>query len=334
MNISIKNIIHVLVVVVSILTFSHTVKADSNDFSVIPVLPENQNTSVSSYFDLIVSPNQKQDMQIEITNNSSENVKYSIYVNTAITNQNGIVDYSISEFDRDMSMKVSIKDCIYLEETLIEIPPKTTKEVSFKLNVPSTPFEGIALGGITVEPIVEEAKKEGVNNVFTRTLAIQLSESNADITPKLEGGEVSASQENLRNNVKFELRNVTPVIIQKVKADITITKRGSKHPILEETKEKLSFAPNSKFNLMTEWKKKFKAGDYIYYVNLSDEKGNTWEFRKEFEIKEDEAKKLNEKSVDVEGKTMWNYLLIIFVLIVVSLISILYIIIKKMKQSN
>lgn len=50
-----------------------------------------------------------QNLQIKITNNSSENTKYSIYVNTATTNQNDILDYSISDFDKDNSMKVSIK---------------------------------------------------------------------------------------------------------------------------------------------------------------------------------------------------------------------------------
>lgn len=44
---------------------------------------------------------------------------------------------------------------------------------------------------------------------------------------------VAVSQENLRNNVKFGLWNISPVIVQKFKAVITITKQGSKTPIIK-----------------------------------------------------------------------------------------------------
>ena len=328
MNISIQKILYGLLVMIGIFTFSYSSKADSNDFSVIPILPENQNKDVFSYFDLTVVPNQKQELKIKVTNNSNESVKYNIYVNTATTNQNGILDYSISEFEKDESMKLSVKECVYAEETRIELPPESSKDVTLRLSIPASPFEGIALGGITVEPVIDD-KKEGISNLFTRTLALQLSESKENIVPKLEGGAVLVSQENLRNNVKFELRNTTPVIIPKVKAEITILKQGSKTPIVEETKEQLSFAPNSKFGLMTEWKQQFDPGNYTYNINLKDEKGHSWKFTKEFEIKDEVAKDLNEKSVDVKDNTIWIYLIIPFILLVVALLSMLYILIKK-----
>lgn len=333
MNISMQKILYGLLVMIGIFTFSYSSKADSNDFSVIPILPENQNKDVLSYFDLTVIPNQKQELKIKITNNANENVKYNIYVNTAATNQNGILDYSISEFEKDESMKLSVKECVYVEEPRVELPPKGSKEITLRLSIPETPFEGIALGRITVEPVpVIENKKEGISNLFTRTLALQLSESKENIVPKLEGGAVLVSQENLRNNVKFELRNITPVIIPKVKAEITILKQGSKTPIVEETKEQLSFAPNSKFGLMTEWKQQFDPGNYIYNINLRDEKGHIWKFTKEFEIKEEIAKDLNEKSVDARDNTIWIYLIIPFILVVIALLSMLYILIKKKKM--
>lgn len=330
MNILIQKILYGLLVMIGIFTFSYSSQADSNDFSVIPILPENQNKDVLSYFDLTVIPNQKQELKIKITNNANEKVKYNIYVNTATTNQNGILDYSISEFEKDESMKLSVKECAYVEEPQVELPPKGSKEVTLRLSIPEPPFEGIALGGITVEPVIEN-KKEGISNLFTRTLALQLSESKENIVPNLEGGAVLVSQENLRNNVKFELRNTTPVIIPKVKAEITILKQGSKTPIVKETKEQLSFAPNSKFGLMTDWKQQFDPGNYIYNINLKDEKGHSWKFTKEFEIKDEVAKDLNEKSVDVKDNTIWIYLIIPFIL-VVALLSMLYILIKKKKM--
>ncbi|EIB6519551.1 DUF916 and DUF3324 domain-containing protein [Enterococcus faecalis] len=327
----IKKIILVLILAFTGLSFGQLALADSNDFSVIPVLPENQNPDVPSYFDLIVTPKQQQTLQVKIKNNSNENVKYKLYVNTATTNQNGIIDYSISDFEKDESMKLSLKDCITLNESVVEVPANNEKEVSLELNIPEAPFEGIALGGITVEPIAEE-DNEAVNNLFTRTLAIQIAESTTAIVPELYGGEVLVSQENLRNNIKFELRNSTPTIISKVKAEIAITKQGDKQPILEQTKEHLSFAPNSKFSLMTEWNGQFESGKYVYNIDLKDDEGNKWTFSKEFEIKTEEAEKLNETSVDEKKSSVKDYLLYIVVLFIVLMGALIWVIRKKMKH--
>lgn len=233
----IKKAVLFLMFAFSALGFQQLVLADINDFSVTPVLTENQNPEVPSYFDLTVTPNQKQTLKIKIKNNSNESVKYKLYVNTATTNQNGIIDYSINNFEKDESLKLSLKDCLTLTEQLVDVPANSEKEVSLELSVPETPFEGIALGGITVEPSIEKGSN-GVNNIFTRTLAIQLTETAKKISPKLEGGEVKVSQENLRNNVKFELRNITPTIISKVNAEIAITKKGNKNP--SSRKQKIS----------------------------------------------------------------------------------------------
>lgn len=327
----IKKAMLVLIFAFTSLSFGQLALADSNDFSVIPILPENQNQDIPSYFYLTVTPNQQQTLQVKLKNNSDENVKYKIYVNTATTNQNGIIDYSISDFEKDESMKLSLKDCITLKEPLVEVPANSEKEVSLELNIPEAPFEGIALGGITVEPIAEEGN-EGVNNLFTRTLAIQIAESNKEIVPELNGGDVLISQENLRNNIKFELRNSTPTIISKVKAEIAITKQGDKQSILEQTKEHLSFAPNSKFSLMTEWNGQFESGKYVYNINLKDDAGNQWEFDEEFEIKSEEAEKLNATSVDEKKTSIKDYLLYIIVLFIFLISALIWIIRKKNKQ--
>lgn len=329
----IKKMMLVLVLAFTGLSFGQLALADSNDFSVIPVLPENQNPDIPSYFDLTVTPNQQQTLQIKIKNNSDKNVKYKLYVNTATTNQNGIIDYSISDFEKDESMKLSLKDYITLKEPLVEVPANSEKEASLELNIPEAPFEGVALGGITVEPIAEEGN-EGVNNLFTRTLAIQIAESNKEIVPELYGGDVLISQENLRNNIKFELRNSTPTIISKVKAEISITKQGDKQPILEQTKEHLSFAPNSKFSLMTEWNGQFESGKYFYNINLKDEAGNQWEFGKEFEINSEEAERLNKTSVDEKKNSNKKYVLYVTIILLVLIGIILGSTLRKLKKRN
>lgn len=328
MRILIKKFVLVLMFVFLILGFEQLVLADSNDFSVVPVLPENQNPDVLSYFDLTVTPNQKQTLKIRIKNNSNESTKYNLYVNTATTNQNGIIDYSITDFEKDESLKLSLKDCLTLKEQYVDVPANSEKEVSLELSIPEITFEGIALGGITVEPTIEEGS-EGINNVFTRTLAIQLAETTKDIVPKLEGGEVIISQENLRNNVNFELRNITPTIISNVKAEISIKNEEKKTPILEQTKDQLSFAPNSKFSLMTEWNKQFNPGKYTYNIDLTDLKGNKWSFSKNFKIKVEVAEKLNKTSVYKKEKFIEKYFIYIVTILTILFIVLLWLIVGR-----
>ncbi|MGG5337683.1 hypothetical protein IGJ48_000347 [Enterococcus pernyi] len=326
MKILIKKFVLVLMFFFLTLGFEQLVLADSNDFSVVPVLPENQNPDVLSYFDLTVTPNQKQTLKIRIKNNSNESTKYNLYVNTATTNQNGIIDYSITDFEKDESLKLSLKDCLTLKEQYVDVPANSEKEVSLELSIPEITFEGIALGGITVEPTIEEGS-EGINNVFTRTLAIQLAETTKDIVPKLEGGEVIISQENLKNNVNFELRNITPTIISNVKAEISIKNEEKKTPILEQTKDQLSFAPNSKFSLMTEWNKQFNPGKYTYNIDLTDLKGNKWSFSKNFKIKVEVAEKLNKTSVYKKEKFIEKYFIYIVTILTILFIVLLWLIV-------
>ncbi|EGO5243391.1 DUF916 and DUF3324 domain-containing protein [Enterococcus faecalis] len=334
MKFLIKRMALVLIFIFISIGFSQVVSADSNNFSVTPVLPENQALDNPSYFDLTVTPNQKQILQIKIKNNSDESVKYKVYVNTATTNQNGIIDYSMSDFEKDESMKLSVEDCVKLSEPQIEVPAESEKEVSIELSIPETPFEGVALGGITIEPIVEET--QGVSSIFTRTLAIQLRESDEEVFPQLESGNVLISQENLRNNIQFELRNITPTVISGVNAEITVTKKGAKEPVFEQQKEKLNFAPNSKFSLLSQWNDQFKSGEYVYKISLIDGKGNTWDFHKEFEVKAKEAKKLNETSVDKKKISIKDkdYLVYIEIAVIVVIALVIWMILKKIKVNS
>ncbi|MBE9897205.1 DUF916 domain-containing protein, partial [Enterococcus casseliflavus] len=78
----------VLIFIGLLFTENSKALADSNDFSISPVLPQNQRGDVESYFDLIVTPSETQTLAITIKNNSSKTQKYNVIINTATTNQN------------------------------------------------------------------------------------------------------------------------------------------------------------------------------------------------------------------------------------------------------
>ncbi|GEU13475.1 cell surface protein [Bacillus anthracis] len=316
-----KLIIMFVICLVALLTRG-AVQAASNDFNVTPVIPENQQSDVMSYFDLKVAPKQTQTLSITISNQSDTEQTYKVVVNTATTNENGIVDYSISDVELDETMKYSLKDLIKVSNEAIVIPANSEDEVSMALTVPSEPFSGVLLGGVTIAPATTESS-EGINNVFTRTLAIQLRENDEVVTPELTAGDVTVKQDNLHNTIQIALSNVTPTLINNIKAHIKVTKENSDDVIFEETKEQLSFAPNSKFDLTSNWSEQFKAGKYNYAIELVDNKEHLWQFSKDFEIAAEVAKELNQTSVDVKSKQInWLYIAIGLVILLVALVII------------
>ena len=75
-------------------------RSKRNDFSVKAILPDNQRTKETSYFDLRVAPNQTQKLQIELTNQTANDI--TGLANAAITNDNGLADYSHAETKRSV----------------------------------------------------------------------------------------------------------------------------------------------------------------------------------------------------------------------------------------
>lgn len=66
-------------------------------FAVTAVIPENQIDKNQTYFDLKMQPGQKQTIQVQMKNDTNKEVVVESFANTAITNSNGITDYSTVE---------------------------------------------------------------------------------------------------------------------------------------------------------------------------------------------------------------------------------------------
>lgn len=324
----VRSLLLLLSLIGGIVYSSSAVFADGFDYTATPILPSSQEQDVTSYFKLRMTPNQEETLQVKIMNQSEKSQKFKAMVNTASTNQNGIIDYSLHDVEKDSSMKYSIQDLITSDSPVVEVAANSEQIISLKLKMPEKAFEGILLGGITIEPLQDESKPEQVSNVYTRTFAIQLSESDKAIQPKLEAGEVSLSQINYHNVANLLIRNTTPTIITSVQADIKITKKGQQEPLLTEVKKDMSIAPNSQFNLPVEWKDLFSPGEYEYEVTLHNDQQD-WNFKKEFSVKDKEAKKLNDLSIDQKSDSgIYIYLTIAMFIVVIILIS-LYLIKKK-----
>ena len=118
----------------ALLTFAgwHTTTAHAEGvgYTVSAKLPKNQDDKNVTYFALRVKPNQQEKLGVVISNQSKKSATFQYGVNQAITNNNGVIDYSNSNPKLDSSLKVGIKD-VFNEQKLqkVTVPAKTSKTV-------------------------------------------------------------------------------------------------------------------------------------------------------------------------------------------------------------
>ncbi|EUJ29116.1 DUF916 domain-containing protein [Listeria cornellensis] len=164
-------------------------EASELGFSVQAILPDNQIDPLHTYFDLMMKPNQKQAIQVAITNDKEEDIQVQVYVNTAMTNKNGIIQYSETAPKLDSSLKTPFKS-IAKTENIVTVPSKSTKNISVDIQMPQEKYDGIILGGLYfMEKKADKAtgSKDNIQitNRYSYTIGVVLRESDTEVLPDL-----------------------------------------------------------------------------------------------------------------------------------------------------
>lgn len=293
---------------------------ESIDFSVKPQMVDSQIGDNNSYFNLRSFSGKKEELPIKITNHADTTSEYIVSVNSATTNMNGIINYSQPNV-KQIETKHQFSDLVEKREQTVSITSGAEKIVYIAITTPKTSFDGVILGGITIAKKQDnkQTSKKMIKNEFQYAIAVQISENDKEITPKLEGGAVQLTQINKRNAIQMAVKNPQPKVMKQVEGTFTITKKGHKKPIVQEKRNTMSFAPNSEFSLFTMLNNKFKSGDYTYTLELVNAEG-TWTFSKDFSIDSKEASRLNKKSVDKASEHSSSLYIIVIMGIIIFLL--------------
>jgi len=303
-----KYIIILLSIPIILLTLSHSVFASELNFSVSAVIPDNQVDKNQTYFDLHMEPNQEQTLEVTMRNDTKEAVIVEVDVNTAMTNNNGVIDYSQTDFERDSTLEVDMVDLVDYEK---EITVKANSSVTYpiKVKMPAEEVSGILLGGIHFNEKQEEKPQEEkaqIENKFAYVIGLKMEMNEPKVEPALELNEVKATQINYRNAVTANIQNTEPTIVSPLEIEAKIFKEKGKKVLFTEANDDMRMAPNSNFDYAINWdNKEFKPGKYRLELTAKNE-DNEWEWEKFFTIENDEAKKLNKEAVELEKNyTMW-----------------------------
>ncbi|MBP1042559.1 DUF3324 domain-containing protein [Vagococcus sp. BWB3-3] len=266
-------------------------------YFVKPLLTENQRKDVADYFDIQLSPDGKQTLQLEIHNNTAEKMTFATVIENAITNDHGVIEYQHDAKEYDQTLKHQLTDLAKVEET-IEVDGGSVGKVEVAVTMPGETFDGIVLGGIRVsEKLSEENQKQsGISNVFSYVIPIKLWQNDTVIPNKLNFKGVTIGQQSFENVIKARLQNPQAAILRGLTLEAKVFKKNGQ-AVYEEKQEEMKLAPNSSFDYaISLGTNEFKAGKYYLELTAKAEDLNeTW--KEEFEITGKEAKELNDELV-------------------------------------
>lgn len=291
-----------------------------------------------SYFYLYEKPGERDQLKIKLINDSSSKKILDIRITNANTNVNGLIDYTGMLKD-NKNLKNPLTSMLKLRESKFEVPPKSKKEVTLNIQMPNKKYEGIVLGGIVVsekEGSNKEHKNFSIGNTYSYTLGVVLTNSkeiNLNINKSVELQDVGPVLFDGKKVIQANILNNNPYIFSKAEVKGAIYNEDGKTKIKENSLKNVSIAPYSALPFQIDWQKAdLKPGKYIFKGSVKTEE-NTWNFEKKFEIKNTEAKKINEESVFKVVLPIW-FIYSGYFVILINIIGSFYILIRKVKKQG
>lgn len=314
------------------------VSAENLNFTVSANQADNQIDKKTTYFDLLVKPNEGQDLTIKIQNSDTSAQKFRVSINRAGTNRNGVIDYSTHGVKPDKSLNNDIESLVPAPTT-VTVPANSTKEYTFHLNVPAKEFPGVILGGVRVQKISGNDSKANkgvaIKNQFAYVIGLQLHSNEDYVAPKMKLLNVKAKQYNARNYVTANLQNTEPTIMHSLNINAKVNTKGTKDKVMTIKKNDMSMAPNSNFDFpISANGKALKAGKYTLVLDATAEKGRYhWHFVKDFVITDKTASKLNKSAVDTkQGPNYFVWIVLAIIVVIILLAIIIYLNQKNQKK--
>ncbi|MGX7137606.1 hypothetical protein RV15_GL000107 [Enterococcus silesiacus] len=302
-----------------------TSTASPTGFTYRVLQPENQQNKKVGYFDLKMSPSQKQTVQIELGNESTEEIEVDIAINGAKTNGNGVIEYGPTGIENDTSLKYAFEDLVKGPKS-VKIPGNGTAMLDLEITMPKVSFDGVVSGGIQLKNAQDEkmrAEKKGVINEYAFLVGMLLTETETAVMPELNLNKVSAGLSNYRNSIFVNFSNIKAAYLENLTLDVQVMKKGSDNVLYEAKKASMRVAPNSRVDFPVSMNgEKMEPGKYIAHIvaTAGDKK---WEWDEEFTVTDEEADKYNKQDVSLiqENGIDWKIIVAIvagvFVLVLV-----------------
>lgn len=308
--------------------FESKSSATAPEFSVKTILTENQRDVSVSYFDLLLDKGATEELQIEITNSSERELTVGLQATTAVTNINGLIDYTIDVEEPDDSLKIDFKEITSIKENEIIIPSGESRILTALVQLPNEQvFDGILLGGLTIsENGLSHGSTETENQItnrFVYSIAVMIAQNEETVHPDLSLKSVEVEQRNRRNIIVGNIQNRASTIVNHFDVEATIFKEGEANPLFHEERVDMRMAPNSTlaYGVGTN-NQPLSAGTYEMHMKATNGE-EEWEWIESFTITNEKAREMNNSAVELEKDNTRLYLFIAGIVIAVLFIVIL-----------
>lgn len=284
------------------------------NFSVKAVLPDNQRDTGNTYFDLRMTPGQKQTLTVIVYNNSESELQAHTSVISASTSKSGLIDYNTPGV-QDESLRIPFSHIAGADNEILTIPPASSREATVTIQMPDEAYDGVILGGIMIlgqRPEDEEQASESlsIKNQYSYVIGVKLTETDALVRPDLHLKSVRPTLLNYHTAVSARLQNSEAAIIKGMSVSADIYRAGEASPLHHAEQKSVDMAPNSIFDFTVNWQgQKIEPGRYRLHLTAVHEE-KIWQWDEEFTIEPDAANDTNQGSVDISlpGPPVWLYI--------------------------
>lgn len=311
---------------------------NATGFTYEAIKPDNQRDTGAGYFDLRMTPGQKQTVKIKIKNLAAEEIEVSVKLNGTKTNANGVVEYGPTTIKKDKSLKYDFEEIVSAPET-VKIPAKSEQDIDIAINMPEASYDGMIAGGIQLQKVDKENKSEpkktGVINKYAYVIGMILTETDKEVLPNLELNKVYADLNNFRNTFFVNFSNVEPAYLENMTTQVQIMKEDSDEVLYETKRSGMRMAPNSLINFPVSMEgDRMVAGNYRakILVTSGDRK---WNWDEKFKITDEEADKFNNQDAGLEDVQTFNWQLIAGIVGgIVALAVIIFVVIRTISKKK
>lgn len=332
----------------------NSVSAADLGLGVQPVLPDNQRSATTAYFDFIAAPKVSTTITVNLTNNSDSEMLVDATVVPAQTSTNGTVSYpdgtpTLLKDNTDISKFVD------KPKQSITIPAKGTVAYNAKVTMPSAELSGMIAGAVILKPADQDTSGGSgmtVKSVYQYAITIVARNYDKTWTPELKIEDAEIEQVDYSNLVNVLMENTSSTFLNQLRVEETVSRKDSDEVYKKDTSD-MQMAPNTSFKYGVDLPDSVKSGTYevnlvAYYVKddagkFTASDGQKYQyslnFKKEVTLSSKMAKTFTKKIAAIKtpnkAKTdLTKYFVIGGIVVLVVLIVLLIIFYRRKKREN
>lgn len=333
----IRNFIKLLVVTGVMVSSLSMVSADAyHAFSIKPQIPDNQVQGSSGFFDLRVSKDHKQTIEVIVYNDGDEPMKASAKLYNASTGDNATELYNV---ESNESYYPSIKSIAKLRQESIVIPARTSSTLYIDLNVGAQDLEGYVIGSIdvTADTITDREEEDelpavGITNRISYLVPIRLRSNDQPLEHNINHLYSKLRTDDKMSQFIVGLQNDTNDHMGNIQLEGTIM-NGDQVIATLSTKEGGIFPKTSFDAVFTSEINKIDPGEYQVDITVTGNQ-REWNFKDTIIVDSTEAVEYNQiNKVEAPAYVKW-LITIIGSLVILVLLLLLLLLKRKTKEET